>query len=74
MLTYYVPLIFVVPIFAHEQGHLDAHPVLVGHSGYTQVTISGEPNSIGKTISSKINLTQVAPSIIGIKGPLILLC
>ena len=37
---------FLVPIFAHEQGHLDAHPVLVGHSGYTQVTISGEPNSI----------------------------
>ena len=35
-----------MPIFAHEQGHLDAHPVLVGHSGYTQVTISGEPNSI----------------------------
>ena len=35
-----------VPIFAHEQGHLDAHPVLEGHSGYTQVTISGEPNSM----------------------------
>lgn len=35
-----------VPIFAHAQGHLDAHPVLVGHSGYTQVTITGEPNSM----------------------------
>ena len=35
-----------VPIFAHQQGHLDAHPVLEGHSGYTQVTISGEPDSI----------------------------
>ena len=34
-----------VPIFGHEKGHLDAHPVLEGNSGFTQVLISGEPNA-----------------------------
>ena len=35
-----------VPIFAHNGGHLDAHPVLEGQSGYTQVSITGEPRSL----------------------------
>ena len=35
-----------VPIFAHSPGHLDAHPVLEGQSGYTQVSITGEPLSL----------------------------
>ena len=35
-----------VPIFANHGGHLDAHPVLEGSSGYTQLTLSGEANSL----------------------------
>ena len=35
-----------VPIFAHHGGHLDTHPVLEGQSGYTQVSITGEPRSL----------------------------
>ena len=35
-----------VPIFANFGGHLDAHPVLEASSGYTQLTLSGEANSL----------------------------
>lgn len=44
-----------VPIFAHQQGYLDAHPVLEGHNGYTQLTISGEPNSLVLLKATELN-------------------
>ena len=45
-----------VPIFAHNAGHLDAHPVLEGQSGYTQVSITGKIQYIFISCFQKVNL------------------